>query len=359
MADALKYYIACNDGLTVFRDSGAGFEELGRSFAGKTLEYITGCWQTPDVIFAAVAFDGGYRSEDGGLNWTKVLEGDVRTFTVDAHDERVVYAGSGPICLYRSEDQGRTFETVDSFLELPQSVQDQWTVPATYLGKVPPHVRHIYIHPDRRDLIYVLLEHGGVVRSLDGGANWEDVSSGIDYLDMHIIANLPGSFDRYYVSSARGFFRTDDGGKAWHRVEKGMPYGYTEEYSYSHEWMFCDGPDGKPRMVLGGGRGSPGYWVREKMTPHGHILISDDEGESWRNSANLPIDMPYMPWTFLPHPEKSDVLFCGMGDGARGFGMTPNERGTGAVYRSDDRGESWDCIMPDMPSVLTTWIMPA
>ena len=77
------------------------------------------------------------------------------------------------------------------------------------------------------------------------------------------------------------------------------------------------------------------------------------------SSANLPIDMPYMPWTFSTHPENPKVLFCGMGDGARGFGMAPNNRGTGAFYRSDDYGESWHCIMPDMPSVLTAWITSA
>jgi hypothetical protein len=69
--------------------------------------------------------------------------------------------------------------------------------------------------------------------------------------------------------------------------------------------------------------------------------------------------MPYMPWTFLTHPDKSEVSFCGMGAGACGFGMSPNNRGTGAFYRSDDCGESWDCIMPHMPSILTAWITPA
>ncbi len=358
MIKTLRHLIAFNSGLTVLSDDGTGLKELGQSFPGVTLEYIVGCRETPNVVFAAVAFEGGYRSEDGGLSWKKVLDGDIRTFTVDPHDERVVYAGSGPVCLYRSEDNGRTFATVDSFLALSDSVKRQWTVPQTYKGKVPPHIRHVHIHPEKRDLIYILLEHGGVVRSLDGGTNWEDVSNGIDYLDMHIIENLPGDFDRYYVSSARGFFRTDDGGKIWKRVEDGMPYAYTEYYSYSHEWMFCKGLSGQPRMVLGGGRGSPGYWAREKMTPHGHILISDDEGSSWRNSANLPIDMPYMPWSFIGHPEKSEVLFCGMGNGARGFGMSPGARGEGAFYRSNDCGESWDCIIPDMPSVLTCWVAP-
>jgi hypothetical protein len=34
----------------------------------------------------------------------------VRTFTVDPHDERVIYAGAGPIKLLRSEDNGVSWE---------------------------------------------------------------------------------------------------------------------------------------------------------------------------------------------------------------------------------------------------------
>ena len=35
-------------------------------------------------------------------------------------------------------------------------------------------------------------------------------------------------------------------------------------------------------MVVCGGKGSPGVWVREKMNPKGHIMLSDDGGDNWR-----------------------------------------------------------------------------
>ena len=354
MAQSLKYYIAFTNGLTVLQGTGGSLSEEGSFFDGKTLEHITGCRENPNVAFAAVAFDGGYRTEDGGRHWQKILDGDVRTFTLDPHDERVVYAGSGPVRLWRSEDNGVTWEPLDGLLQVPEGVKNQWSVPAAYDGAVAPHVRHIFIHPDDKSLLYVSLEHGGIVVSRDRGATWQDVSAGIDYLDMHMLHNLPGDTDRYFVSSARGFFRTDDGGGHWHRAEDGMPWAYTEMYSYSHEWLFCQGD--KPRMVLGGAKGSPGVWRREKIKPGGHILLSDDEGTTWRGAANLPVDMPFAPWVLLHHPTEAGTLFAGMGDGARGFGFDPDVRGEGAFYRSDDRGETWDCIMPDLPSVLTAWV---
>src|SRR5213592_1342417 len=87
----------------------------------------------------------------------------------------------------------------------------------------------------------VLLEHGGVLLSRDRGKTWEDRSKGIDYVDMHYIENYPGSQERYYVSSARGFFRSDDCGKQWYPVENGMPWADTPLYCYSHEWHFLPG----------------------------------------------------------------------------------------------------------------------
>lgn len=354
MSETLKYYIASTNGLKVMRDRGGAVTEEGEFFQGLTLEFMAGCRETPEVVFAAVAFDGGYRTEDGGRSWQKVLDGDVRTFTVDPHDDRVIYAGAGPIRLYRSEDKGLTWEPLDGLLAVPDAVQRQWTVPASYRGVIPPHVCQVFVHPDDAGLIFLTLEHGGIVFSRDRGESWHDASAGIDYLDMHVIANVPGDRERYLVSSARGFFKSDDGGGEWRRSEDGMPWAYTEEYSYSHDWVFC--PGDPPRMVLCGAKGSPGVWRRENTTPLGHILLSDDYGESWRRAASLPDDMPWLPWVLLHHPSEPDTLFAGMGDGARGFGFDPDKRGEGRLYRSDDRGESWESVLGDLPTVQTAWV---
>jgi photosystem II stability/assembly factor-like uncharacterized protein len=220
-------------------------------------------------------------------------------------------------------------------------------------GIEKPHVRHIFIHPDDQNLLFVLLEHGGVLLSRDRGKSWEDRSTGIDYVDMHYIENYPGSKERYYVSSARGFFRSDDAGKQWRRTENGMPWAYTELHSYSHEWHFLPGD----RMVVCGGKGSPGVWSREKIHAHGHILLSDDGGEHWRVSTNgLEKENPYMPWVLLRHPTDNDSLFCGMGDGARGYGFDARVKGKGAFYVSHDRGDSWEPVLRDTPSILTAWV---
>jgi len=357
MAESLRYYIAHNGGMKVMENRSGALQTVGEFFAGKTLEHLIGCKKNPEVVFAAVAFDGGYRSDDAGKSWTKIMEGDVRTFTVDPHDERVIYMGMGPIRLLRSEDRGNTWEPLDGMLAIPEEAKKKWDVPPRLRGVEFPHVRHIFIHPDDQALIYVLLEHGGVLMSRDRGKTWYDRSIGIGYVDMHYIENYPGSKERYYVSSARGFYRSDNGGEHWRRVENGMPWGYTELHSYSHEWHFM--PGDTPRMVLCGGKGSPGVWSREKIHPHGCILLSDDGGENWRVSTEgLERENPWMPWVLLHHPTDSKALFCGMGDGARGYGFDPRMEGRGALYMSRDRGDSWAPVVQNTPSILTAWVAP-
>jgi photosystem II stability/assembly factor-like uncharacterized protein len=343
--------------LQVMESRQSSLTPVGEFFQGNTLEHLTGSTERPEIVFAAVAFDGGYRTEDAGKSWKKIMDGDVRTFTVDPHDERVVYMGMGPIRLFRSEDSGKQWEPLDGMLDFDEGVKKKWDVPPRLRGVEWPHVRHIFIHPDDENLVWVLLEHGGNLLSWDRGQTWADRSTGIDYVDMHYIENYPGSKERYYVSSARGFYRTDDAGKQWRRAENGMPWGYTELHSYSHEWHFVPGE--APRMVVCGGKGSPGVWMREKITPGGHILISDDGGDSWRIvTEGLQKENIWMPWVLLRHPTDQNALFCGMGDGARGYGFDARIKGKGAFYMSGDRGESWTPVIRDTASVLTAWVAP-
>ena len=217
-----------------------------------------------------------------------------------------------------------------------------------------PHICNIFIHPDDTDLILMPLEHGGVVRTEDRGKTWEDASTGIDYLDMHQLCNYPGSKDRYYVSCARGFFRSDDRGRQWRRDLGWHAVGLHREVQLHPRLVL---PAGRTDDGVRRGRGSPGVWRSESTNPHGVIMLSDDEGATWRNATNGMAEMmPYMPWTLQRHPEDPDTVFAAMGDGSRGFGFDPKARGMGALYVTRDRGDSWEPVLPELPSVLTACV---
>jgi hypothetical protein len=226
---------------------------------------------------------------------------------------------------------------------MPEEVRQKWWTP------YPPHtghVRNVFIHPDDPRILYVCLEHGGVVRSFDRGATWEDVSDGIDYVDMHLLANLPGSKERYYVTSARGFFTREDPARGWERAEEGMTR------NYFHDFLFLPPAQAgaAPQMLISAGDGSPGVWRRESQSARAAVFRSDDCGESWyRVGHNLPEDMPAFMWALTPHPTDPGAVFGGVGAVNRGQAEDTPSNGSvalddapGDLLLSRDRGDTWE-----------------
>lgn len=351
MTEHLRYYLALDSGLAVMQGRDGALETVAEFFPDAVIDDLVGSRTRPELVFAAALHHGAYRTRDAGRTWEQVFDGTVHAITVDPHDDNVVYLGTSPVRLYRSEDAGFTWDPLDGLLAVPAEAKKKWGAPAVLPGEIA-HVRYIFVHPDDRNLLFVLLEHGGVLRSTDRGATWTDCTDGIAYVDMHMIGSEPGSTDRYYVTSARGFFRSDDRGDRWRRVESGMPWGGTEKYSYSHD--LCLVAAGASRVVVGYGRGSPGVWQEEKSEIGGHIMLSEDAGTSWRAARGF--DPHSMPWALARHPSDARTLYCGAG-GYRGFVPYPTGA-RGALYRSRDAGETWVPMTGDMPAILEVWVAP-
>jgi photosystem II stability/assembly factor-like uncharacterized protein len=191
-------------GLIAWRSGTNGWQEVGRHFEDGIIDSIFGCAITPERVFVGVTHDGLYRTIDGGESWSKVLAGDIRSVTVDPTDDKVIYSGVEPVALYRSEDGGDHWQELTTLQEVPETARKNWWFPQ------PPHkghIRNIFIHPDNTSIIYLCIEHGGIVRSLDRGKSWEDVSKGIDYLDIHVIANLPRPRHRQFAEANGSILR--------------------------------------------------------------------------------------------------------------------------------------------------------
>jgi len=339
MSEGICLYAGTQDGLVLVEPKEGRWEVTNHVFPDKVIDSISGCRRTPERVYAGVTYDGVYRTDDAGRTWKKVFHGDVRATAVDPTDDDVLYAGTEPPHLYRSQNRGEAWEELTALQALPEELRKKWWAP------YPPnqgHITSIFIHPDDPRQLYLALEHGGILRSLDCGETWDDVSMGIDYLDIHIVASLPHRFDRWFVSSARGFFTTDDPARGWVRAEQG----FTRDYFHDFIFLGPEGANEMPTMLIATADHSPGSWGRPEVA-RSAVFRSEDGAQSWRRVKNgFEDEMKPMVWALAPHPSDPNVAFAGVGQVVRGPAQGP--KGPGSLHITRDRGLSWEKLI-DIP----------
>jgi len=383
MADGARVYAGTYDGVQVLSLRDGNTELVSTAFSDEIVQALGGSPQKPERVVVGLR-NGLHRSDDAGLHWRKVLDGDFRSVAIDPTDDRVMYAGTDPVHLFRSEDGGDSWEELTSLQRLPDETHEKLgeAEPASMGGfqqqgfrhrrqdwwfPVPPHQGHVlqmFIHPDDPNLLLLAIEHGGVARSTDRGRTWEDVSQGIDDLDMHFVTSLPHRFDRYFVTSARGLYTADEPANGWTPAQNGC------DRDYFHDLLLLPPTNGgNPVMIVASADGSPGFWPAIKGREHWNnnevgsraaLFRSDDSGQSWRRIGagnGLPVEMGPMIWALCAHPTDTSALFAGLGESAAV--PSPSRRGAaGAIVASSDGGESWQTIRADMPAVEHIIAMP-
>ena len=90
--------------------------------------------------------------------------------------------GSEPATVYRSEDSGAI--PGQRWKASPRCL-NRWTGAFTPPPAIP-HVRDLRVAPDDPDRLYAGIEVGGMVRSGDGGQNWQQLPGLND--DIHCVS---------------------------------------------------------------------------------------------------------------------------------------------------------------------------
>jgi hypothetical protein len=301
--------------------------------------------------------------------------------------------------IQRSDDGGATWNPVgNEFSYEGTPGTHQW-----YDGTPHPwefaRVWHLEPSHSDPDTVYAGVEDAGLFKTTDGGQSWQELPAlrthesgsswqpGAGGMCLHTIMVHPTNEDRIFTAiSAAGAFRTDDGGKSWKPINRGL---------------LSDGipdPDAEVghcvhRLAMHPSR--PDVLFMQK---HWDVMRSDDAGDSWREvSGNLPTDFGFPidvhanePDTVYVVPIKSDsehyppegklrvyrsrsggdewepltkglpqshcyvnVLRDAMAvDSLDSCGVYFGTTG-GQVYASADAGDTWDPIARDLPAVLS------
>lgn len=289
------------------------------------------------VIYAGTQH-GPYRSQDGGDHWTALGFPDrgmtVWSFLFHPRDANVLYAGTAPAAVYKSANGGDTWRRL-STLGAPGHVKMSFDTRVTRLAADPANPQELYAG----------LEVDGVLRSLDGGESWEDVSGDLiklaerPHLKSRIVSDteIEGMMDTHAlaVSSAQpgavflavrmGLFKSADRGATWEDMEIGRfsPLTYARDVQVSpHD----------PRALYA-------CLSPAARSEDGSLYTSDDLGRSWRR-LDHGVKARSTMMAMALHAKDPAQIYCatrggqvfGTQDGGRTWSEYPLPEGVADVY---------------------------
>jgi hypothetical protein len=350
-------------------------EILNSAMDGETVREVARDPFNPKKLYAATLTEI-HVSENNGESWQWLPSGgiacrDIWTMAVHPTRANEIYVGTLPAAVYVSENGGRSFRALSSLRDLPD--YDKWTFPP---GAHVAHARSIALDARVPDEIVVGIEEGGVARSRDRGATWEDISGpssptafpkvndpagivpyemgrheeGRVYRDVHWVMRHPSRLETLYASTGIGTYRTDDGGKQWLKCEYGLGRAYAIPMAIH--------PAVPDRVFLGAAENGPATWAGYRTVRAGpyntvkfsrnataetggaktQILRSDDAGKSWSFlKTGLPAGTEHMTCGFATHPDNANTLCVGYTDGS--------------IYATSDAGENWRRLIVSMPKL--------
>jgi photosystem II stability/assembly factor-like uncharacterized protein len=309
------------------------WEVSGPHFAGWEIYHMKGSVADPNRIYASQS-SGWFgqiiqRSSDGGKTWeqpgTKPGE---PTTTPDG----MPMAESNKF-VYDTDPTGGNALTTHQWYD---GTQHPWEF---------KRVWHLEPSFDDPDTVYAGVEDAALFRTTDGGKNWQELSGlrghgtgpkwqpGAGGMCLHSILLDPKNPKRIFIAiSAAGAFRTDDGGKSWKPINRGLVSQYIPDpnaevgHCVHHIALHPTRPD-----VL-------------FMQKHWDVMRSDDAGDSWHEvSGNLPTDFGFVvdvhahePETIYVVPIKSDSEH-----------YPPD--GKLRVFRSRSGGNEWEALTKGLP----------
>jgi hypothetical protein len=250
----------------------------------------------------------------------------------------VLWCGTVPGGLFRSEDRGASWELMRSLWDDPARVQ--WVGGGMDL----PGIHSICVDPRDSRRVSLGVSCGGVWTTRDAGATWACSAKGMraEYMpperqfdpnvqDPHRLAQSPSHPDCFWVQHHNGIFRTTDGAANWHEIS--APPAAPSAFGFA---VAVHPRDPDIAWFV------PGIKDEKRIPVGGKLVVSRtrDGGKSFDVLRNG-----------LPQEHAYDVVYRHALDvdpsgDALAFGST-----TGSLFTSDDGGEHWTRLPHQLPPI--------
>jgi len=290
-----------------------------------------------------------WRSDDLGEKWDETPNGAIR-FPEDADatlarvwqlqpgvDDDVVWAGTEPGAIFRSTDRGETFSLVRGLWDHPH--RKEWN--AGYGGQA---FHTILPHPTDPDRVLAAISTGGVYTTSDGGKTWAPSNTGVKAEFMpgerfypefgqcvHKVARDATDPDRLFLQNHGGVYRSDDGGATWNDIAPGLPteFGFAM-VAHPHQ------PNTAFTFPISGAG------ARWPVDGKARVYRTEDGGDSWTELGGGTLPDEFYAAVMRDAMCADDHEVAGLYVGGR----------NGTVFASADEGETWREIHRDLPDVM-------
>ncbi|WP_050606014.1 sialidase family protein [Ruegeria sp. 6PALISEP08] len=320
---------------------------------------------------------GVWRSEDGGETWevTKLTNGQRDEWAANdpdfaqmigwtgepapfadafsqiwslRHEHGALYAGTKPARLLVSNDNGRTWDTVEGLTNHPSA--PDWNP-----GGAGLVLHTIVVDPNDAKKLWVGISAAGVFATEDGGASWErrnrlsnaeacahhdHPAAPRDGETGHCVHNMvqaPGTTDLLYQQNHHGVWRSPDGGRSWENITEGLPstFGFPIH-------VHPRDPDTIWTLPLNGD--SIGRYPPDAAAA---VWKSSNGGATWQDQRRgLPQESCYF-----------TVLRQAMAGDRRDPAGIYFGTNSGSVFGSVDEGDTWEEVARHLPTILAVEVL--
>ena len=251
----------------------------------------------PNVVYLLSGTNamGAWRSDDAGETWRKVLvdskDRNSHTISMAVHptDPDVVLVSDAHLGIIKTEDGGLQWKRVYPHPAIVLSTEVE--IPP---GEVP-HLPALAFSPSLPSVAYAGGEQGNILKSTDGGDNWQTVAAAGSG-EIRWLAVDPRDSDTLYAGGkGQGLFKSTDGGQSWEQV---LETNFTLDLSIAPE---------APDLLFA-------------ASPGAGVFKSTDGGATWRLKLDIRAHSVQVA------PSDPDVVYAGTSEG---------------VFKSVDGGETW------------------
>ena len=331
---AVRVLVGTKKGAFILTSDGmrSNWDVSGPFFAGWEIYHMKGSPVDPNRIYASQS-SGWFgqiiqRSDDGGKTWFQPGFKSESTTT----PEGMPTTESNKFAYDTSTTGGKPLTTHQWY----DGTQHPWEFKRVW------HLEPSLTDPEK---VYAGVEDAALFQTTDGGKSWQELAGlrghgtgpkwtpSAGGMGLHTIVLDQKNKGRMYIAiSAAGVFRTDDAGKTWKPVNRGLSSQHIPDPNA--EVGHC-----VHRIAMHPSR--PDVLFMQK---HWDVMRSDNAGESWYEvSGNLPSDFGFVidvhahePDTVYVIPIKSDSEH-----------FPPD--GKLRVYRSRTGGNEWEPLTKGLP----------